>query len=85
MIFSPKNPVVRCMVKLFYLVLGQIVSVSNEDKLCSNCVIVANKVSSLEGIFLSLTKGYQVSAIVLSPYVFSKHFIRTLVFFDLCP
>merc|ERR1719489_741445 len=63
MIFSPKNPVVRCMVKLFYLVLGQIVSVSNEDKLCSNCVIVANKVSSLEGIFLSLTKGYQVAVI----------------------
>merc|ERR1719354_1230831 len=51
MIFSAKNPVVRCMVKLFYLVLGQIVSVSNEDKLNSNCLIVANKVSSLEGIF----------------------------------
>lgn len=63
MIFSPKNPVVRCMVKLFYLVLGQIVSVSNEDKLNSNCLIVANKVSSLEGIFLSLTKGYQVAVI----------------------
>jgi len=63
MILSPKNPVVRCMVKLFYLVLGQIVSVSNENKLNSNCVVVANKVSSLEGIFLSLTKGYQIAVI----------------------
>merc|ERR1719317_136752 len=60
MIFSPKNPVVRCMVKLFYLVLGQIVSVSNEDKLNSNCLIVANKVSSLEGIFLSLSSNSNV-------------------------
>jgi len=63
MILSPNSPVVRCMVKLFYLVLGQIISVSREDKLVTNCIIVANKVSSLEGIFLSLAKGYQIAVL----------------------